>query len=133
MAELTREQIKQAMRHPYSEWTPQFVEQLCDMAMRACDAPEGAKDAERLPNMELADGFGDPETLLNSRDWLTKAVKAKGAEFRELTFNWRYLVDAIKPIPSEHFIFGINGDAKPAILRGSDNASYLYVVMPIKQ
>ena len=80
MAELTREQIKQAMRHPYSEWTPQFVEQLCDMAMRACDAPEGAKDAERLPNMELADGFGDPETLLNSRDWLTKAVKAKGAE-----------------------------------------------------
>ena len=39
MTELTREQIKQAMRHPYSEWTPQFVEQLCDMALRACDAP----------------------------------------------------------------------------------------------
>lgn len=28
----------------------------------------------------LAEGFGDPETLLNSRDWLTKAVVAKGAE-----------------------------------------------------
>ncbi len=60
-------------------------------------------------------------------------VKAKGAEFRELVFNWRYLIDGLKPIQSEHFSFSINGDAKPAVLRGSDDASYLYVVMPIKQ
>lgn len=36
-----------------------------------CDVP--------LPNMRLADNFGDPETLLNSREWLQKAVEAKGA------------------------------------------------------
>ena len=28
---------------------------------------------------KLADGFGDYETLLNSRDWLEKALIAKGA------------------------------------------------------
>jgi hypothetical protein len=28
----------------------------------------------------LAEGFGDPATLLNSRDWLTKALEAKGAK-----------------------------------------------------
>lgn len=27
-----------------------------------------------------AEGFGDPETLLNSRDWLRKAIEAKGAK-----------------------------------------------------
>ena len=28
----------------------------------------------------LDEAFGDPETLLNSRDWLTKAVHAQGAK-----------------------------------------------------
>lgn len=30
--------------------------------------------------MILAEGFGDPETLFNSRDWLRKAIEAKGAK-----------------------------------------------------
>ncbi len=60
-------------------------------------------------------------------------VNAKGSEFEELVFNWRYLIDGLKPIHAEHFSFGINGDAKPAVLRAGEDASYLYVVMPIKQ
>lgn len=32
------------------------------------------------PVGKLAAGFGDPETLLNSRDWLQRAVEAKGAK-----------------------------------------------------
>lgn len=34
---------------------------------------------KQLPG-RLADDFGDPETLLNSRDWLRKALEAKGAK-----------------------------------------------------
>lgn len=33
-----------------------------------------------LPARGLADGFGDLHTMLNSRDWLQKAVEAKGAK-----------------------------------------------------
>ena len=32
-------------------------------------------------NIVLADDFGDPETLLNSRNWLEKALKSAGAKF----------------------------------------------------
>lgn len=39
----------------------------------ACAAPRGP-----IPE-NLAEGFGDPLTLLNSRDWLQRAVEAKGA------------------------------------------------------
>ena len=30
--------------------------------------------------MRLAEDFGDPETLFNSRDWLQAALEAKGAK-----------------------------------------------------
>ena len=33
-----------------------------------------------LPPLALAEDFGDPETLLNSRDWLQSALEAKGAK-----------------------------------------------------
>jgi hypothetical protein len=32
------------------------------------------------PVTRLADDFGDPHTLFNSRDWLQKALEAKGAK-----------------------------------------------------
>ena len=40
-------------------------------------------DDDILPDIgscQLSEDFGDPETLLNSRDWLQKAVEAKGAK-----------------------------------------------------
>lgn len=33
-----------------------------------------------VPEMKLSDDFGDPHTLLNSRDWLQKACEGKGAK-----------------------------------------------------
>ena len=39
-------------------------------------------DFNDLPkDLVLSEDFGDPETLFNSRDWLTKAVEAQGAKF----------------------------------------------------
>ncbi len=31
-------------------------------------------------NFELHEDFGDPESLMNSRDWLEEAITAKGAK-----------------------------------------------------
>lgn len=37
-------------------------------------------EPQRPPGRALAEGFGDPETLLNSRQWLREALEAKGAQ-----------------------------------------------------
>ena len=59
-------------------------------------------------------------------------VKIKGENFKEVAFNWKYLLDGAKTINSGQLIFGLNGDSKPAILRSPSDASYFYIVMPIK-
>jgi len=42
--------------------------------------PSPSKESKVPPMDSLAEGFGNPETLLNSRDWLTKAVTKCGAK-----------------------------------------------------
>ena len=39
------------------------------------------KDDKNIP-VALAADFGDPETLMNSRDWLRKAIEAQGAKVK---------------------------------------------------
>lgn len=59
-------------------------------------------------------------------------VKTKGEEFKEIAFNWRYLLDGLKAIKSKIVLFGVNGDAKPALLKPGEEANYFYLIMPIK-
>ena len=42
-------------------------------------------------------------------------IKAKGQDFEEVKFNWRYLLDGLKIAGSENIFFGVNGDSKPAM------------------
>lgn len=59
-------------------------------------------------------------------------VKSKGDEFKEITFNWRYLLDGLKVIKSENIFLGVNGDAKPALIKAPEETNYFYILMPIK-
>ncbi len=59
-------------------------------------------------------------------------IKLKGSSFTEVSFNWRYLLDGLKQMQSEYFTFGISGDSKPAVLRSLEDASYFYILMPVK-
>lgn len=59
-------------------------------------------------------------------------TKIKGKDFKEVIFNWRFLMDGLKTIDSPEIYFGINGESKPAILKNKDDNSYLYIIMPIK-
>lgn len=45
-----------------------------------CGVLPWAESKAPLPMMQLAEGFGDPETLFNSRDWLRKAIEGAGAK-----------------------------------------------------
>lgn len=59
-------------------------------------------------------------------------AKVKGEFPKEVTFNWRYLQDGLKPIASKEFLLGLNGDTKPALLKSQEETTYFYIVMPIK-
>lgn len=58
-------------------------------------------------------------------------AKIKGGNF-ETAFNWRYLMDGIKNFNSEDLFFGVNGEIRPVLMKNSSDASYFYLLMPIK-
>lgn len=70
------------------------------------------------------------DSALGENKYLIPA-KIKG-ESTEVAFNWRYLLDGIKNITSENISLGLQGDIRPAIIRSPNDASYFYILMPIK-
>ena len=57
-------------------------------------------------------------------------AKTKGT-FKEVSFNWKYLLEGAKTMPPKEFVLGLNNDNKPAILKSRQDASYFYILMPI--
>ena len=47
-------------------------------------------------------------------------------------FNWKYLLDGISQINNEYVEFNINSDQSPLLIKGRGDASYLYLVMPMR-
>lgn len=58
-------------------------------------------------------------------------IKIKG-ESSGVAFNWRYFVDGLKNVGLENVFLGLQGDARPAIIKSTNDPSYFYVLMPIK-
>lgn len=84
-------------------------------------APEGDGDAMKLALSAGSDAVGEH----------TASVAAQiSAPFSPVTFNWRQLADGLKAIPTERVTFGINPD-RPALLRGTGDSTYRYVVAPL--
>ncbi len=59
-------------------------------------------------------------------------VQYRGEPFGELVFNWRYLLDGVRVIPSKSVLFSVHKDGKPGLLKPSEDISFVYVVMPIR-
>ena len=69
--------------------------------------------------------------FLGENNYLIPA-KIVGADFKDVPFNWRYLLDGLKAISEPEVVFRVNGNGKPALIRSAGNASYSYIVMPIR-
>ncbi len=50
---------------------------------------------------------------------------------KEISFNWRYVLDGLKALGGNEVFWGINEDNKPALLKNPKDDSYFYVLMPI--
>lgn len=59
------------------------------------------------------------------------SAKIEGEEM-ETSFNYKFLIDGLLNIKSSEVIFELSKEDGPCILRPVGDASYIYVVMPIK-
>lgn len=66
---------------------------------------------------------GENEAIVESE------LKGKAAE---VSFNYRYLVDGFENVPGEKAYLGLGSETSPAIIKGEKDASYFYIVMPIR-
>lgn len=58
-------------------------------------------------------------------------AKIKGKD-NEIIFSGRYMLDGLKNIPNTSITFTLNGNTRPALI-SSEDPSYFYILMPIKQ
>ncbi len=60
------------------------------------------------------------------------AIKGEGAPIEDVSFNWKYLIDGLRVCSGDQLTCWFNGVLKPALFRVVNDASYVYVVMPIR-
>lgn len=85
-----------------------------------------ATDAEgKVLNIHSVNQF------LGENKYLVPA-RITGAQFADIPFNWRYLLDGLKSMSEESVVFKLNGSNRPALLCPVADTSFLYVVMPIR-
>lgn len=82
----------------------------------------------RFINKKGVEIFSADESIGENSYLLPAKTKGEG---EEVGFNWRYLSDGLKVVPGEEVVFGINKDNRPAVLRGINDPSYFYILMPI--
>lgn len=73
--------------------------------------------------ISMSQEFGESEYIL--------PAKIKG-QVNKITFNWRFVLDGLKNIKTENVLMGFNGEDKATVLKSPDDATLLYIVMPIK-
>ncbi len=57
-------------------------------------------------------------------------AKIKG-DFKEINFNWRYLLDGIRACGSKEIVVAISDENRPARLVSRDDSSFFYIVVPM--
>lgn len=93
--------------------------------------------SSRINDVKLSIGDGKKHLeLSSSNDTLGENLykiptKLKGDRF-EIIFNWKFLLDGLKAIKDESIIFGVNSSDKPVVLRGVNDKSLFYVIMPLR-
>lgn len=48
-------------------------------------------------------------------------------------FNWRFLFEGVSKIQTEEFIFELNQEEGPGVIKPKNSQDFLYILMPIKQ
>jgi len=69
------------------------------------------------------------DQTLGENDYIIPA-KTKGGAM-DIIFNWRYLADAIKAIPTKEVFIGLQEETNPALIKPINDSSYFYILKPL--
>lgn len=78
----------------------------------------------RIDILSKESGIGEGKSVVS-----VKKIKGKKME---ILFNWRFLQDGLHNISDPSIFIGLNSENTPALLKGENDKSYFYVLMPIK-
>ncbi len=67
----------------------------------------------------------------NSYQVSLKKKKLEGIS--KVSFNWRYLLDAVRVMPDPIITLGFTGESRPMMIKGTSDDSVFCIVMPIQQ
>jgi DNA polymerase-3 subunit beta len=61
----------------------------------------------------------------------TLKAEVKGSDVK-LVFNYKYIIDGLNSIDKNKVVFQLNGKEKPLLMKGANDVSYVYIVMPVR-
>ena len=64
-------------------------------------------------------------------EYVTKMPANITGEEIKMVFNYKYIQDSLPFFSSEKIILRFSGEGKPLLIRGTDDNSFLYIVMPM--
>ena len=70
------------------------------------------------------------DSLLGENKYLIPAKITGDAV--QISFSWRFLLDGLRNLESDSVMFGLQGNVRPSILKDPGDASFFYIIMPIK-
>ena len=98
------------------------------------------KDAKNIEVFSASQSVGENKYLVPAKIQKMPDFAAPKADFvlpkaesqMEISFNWRFLLDGLKNVKSENVFLGLSDSNKPAIIKSSQDESWFYILMPIK-
>ncbi len=92
------------------------------------------KDAKNIEVFSASQSVGENKYLVPAKiqKMSTHHPAGETDEQMEIAFNWKFLLDGLKNIKTENTFLGLNNSNKPAIIKSPQDASWFYILMPIK-
>lgn len=83
---------------------------------------------------EGADILSQNPDLGEHKSFLSAKISQEAGQQKEteVSFNYRFLIEGLANIKTKNILMELNGDEGPAALKPEGDASYVYIVMPIK-
>lgn len=83
-----------------------------------------------LPNKkEVIIEAEDPSLGRSNTSLIPKNITG---ESLKISFNYHFLLDGLNSIKEEEIFIGLNKDINPVVIRGNNDNTFLYILMPIK-
>ena len=104
--------------------------------------------AVRAASLFVRSGINDIKLLVNSNNKTLQITSSNSqlgdqsteleiknvvGEDMEIVFNYRYLLDGLQAINTEHIEVGLVNSKDPGVFKPKKNNDYQYIVMPIRQ